>query len=414
MLYQTGVLLVLISCKGLSKVFEEALIYQDFQYCPALACTKNNSLNEVELWDCVANKVFEPIHDPRAGRYLEIDCGFTGWGNTIRGLISAVSLSVYLGRRLLIKYEPFMRSFYPPYKRMMEWDYGLRRKLQIRDLHSIGPDFITKFTFGEHARTKKNVQEWESDLQQADKVIQTYHDYTILQSGSCSPELSLILYGACTRKALPYYTKCFPKLLYNVAGIPFFYMLFKRPTALLVKNLSKIRQRLSLPQVNASMHGQPNPLSSGLLGLRTPGYYIFALHIRGIPKGFEPLSFDIHNDHDSRRTRRKILRNFWLYAEQNAKHARSLASCRQNQNLLIYVATDDISTYRPMATKLLSQYGRVVWGLEADEVGHMTAQWTAADVAKYEEAKMLLHEKNKKYMEENDYSALNASLEIGA
>lgn len=47
--------------------------------------------------------------------------------------------------------------------------------------------------------------------------------------------------------------------------------------------------------------------------------------------------------------RQIILEGFWIYAERFATSARRIAKCR-NETLLIYFATDDTLTLRPIGT----------------------------------------------------------------
>jgi hypothetical protein len=74
---------------------------------------------------------------------------------------------------------------------------------------------------------------------------------------------------------------------------------------------------LGLPQLADGAEERP-----GLWGLRTPGYYIFALHFRNVPLGFEPLSAEINERADQREFRKNILGAFWAAAEKNAVKAK--------------------------------------------------------------------------------------------
>ena len=90
-------------------------------------------------------------------------------------------------------------------------------------------------------------------------------------------------------------------------------------------------------------------------GLSTPGYYIFALHVRRVPIGFEPLAPEV-NTPEIRNPREKHLKDvFWVSAIKGAKKSAAIAKCRK-QKLLIYFASDDLSL-RAVATKMLQAYG---------------------------------------------------------
>ena len=110
----------------------------------------------------------------------------------------------------------------------------------------------------------------------------------------------------------------------------------------------------------------PNP---GACGLYIPGYYLVALHFRMIPLGFEPLSVML-NEGDSRwgTSRRSGTR-------RGNSQAKDIAACC-NEALLIYFASDYPQNLRPQAMEKLDGIGRVVFGNNADEVGHMSQQWT--------------------------------------
>ena len=143
-------------------------------------------------------------------------------------------------------------------------------------------------------------------------------------------------------------------------NIPFFYYLFRRPGPFIERALDKIRTRLALPPGDAHS------------GLRSEGFYILALHFRRIPVGFEPLALDLNSGRQLE-MRLTALRGFWEYAKKAARQAKALAACRK-QELIIYFASDDIEL-RPTAREMLSPIGRVVFGLQDDEVGHVSTQW---------------------------------------
>jgi hypothetical protein len=176
---------------------------------------------------------------------------------------------------------------------------------------------------------------------------------------------------------MPKFVKC-AKLMSSInymrdplLSVPIYYTLFRRPSKILVEKLNTIRGRLRLPRLKAGV--EP---AAGAWALRTPRYYILALHFRMVPLGFEPLSVEINADGNV--FRMNILGNFWEAAEKFAESAEQLAECR-GEKLLIYFATDSVKTLRPEAMRRLSGYGKVVFGLLEGEVGHVSPQWTVRD-----------------------------------
>jgi hypothetical protein len=158
----------------------------------------------------------------------------------------------------------------------------------------------------------------------------------------------------------------------SMLNMPIFYAVFKKPTQRMVSYLKEIREKLQLPLLEPGL--EPNP---GQWGLFTPGYYIFALHFRMIPLGFEPLSVML-NEANHLQQKLDDLMGFWETARKLAKQAKSIAECR-NESLLIYFATDDAANLRSEATEKLSSYGRVIFGPSVEEVGHMSPQWTETE-----------------------------------
>jgi hypothetical protein len=83
----------------------------------------------------------------------------------------------------------------------------------------------------------------------------------------------------------------------------------------------------------------------GLHGLRSPGYYILALHFRRIPLGFEPLSVML-NEKQHKEWRMNHLAGFWETGERFARKAAEIARCRnqvcgrQRSNMRAIIASD--------------------------------------------------------------------------
>ena len=88
-----------------------------------------------------------------------------------------------------------------------------------------------------------------------------------------------------------------------------------------------------------------------------------------MPGGFEPLGHAVPDKHKSK------FANFIGGAEKVAKKAAEIAECR-GLKLLIYFATDHARMARPRVERHLSQFGRVIFGLDIDEVGHTAPEWS--------------------------------------
>lgn len=156
-------------------------------------------------------------------------------------------------------------------------------------------------------------------------------------------------------------------------SIPAFHGIFKRPSPFTVKALAAIRARTSLPPPSPS---EPLP---GAWGLRSDTTYTLALHFRGMPLGFEPLAPKL-------KSRFSELESFWKTAAAAAAVAAAIASCR-GLELVIYFATDDVATLRPVASEKLAKFGRLVFGLDQAEVGHTMPSWAPNDLEEVRKAK---------------------------
>ena len=117
------------------------------------------------------------------------------------------------------------------------------------------------------------------------------------------------------------------------------------------------------------------------------------MHFRRIPLGFEPLSVET-NSESSMKWRLTVLNGFWKAAVTHATQAADIASCR-NQTLLIYFATDDASHLRADAMKHLSPIGRVVFGLDEKEVGHVSPQWSQQSIDAMQQKAIALYKEGK-------------------
>jgi hypothetical protein len=243
------------------------------------------------------------------------------------------------------------------------------------------------WNYEEHGRDAGKYAEWVNKAYAEDSFLDAYNN-KIMQPNICGMDGKIIESGRCLTAALPTYGKCAEQIHDNTLNMPVYYAVFNKPTKLMVKHLNEVRDRLSLPHLEPGL--EPN---AGAWGLYTPGYYLFALHFRMIPLGFEPLSVML-NEGDQLRRKLEDLKEFWKTAKRLAKQAKDLAACR-NETLLIYFASDDAENLRPVATKKLSKYGRVVFGLEEEDVGHMSPQWTSKSEREVDDKKAEVLEKKR-------------------
>jgi hypothetical protein len=356
-----------------------------FKTCPVKRCGVNQT-SEIASWECLGRHLFRPTDDPMSEMFVEHDCGGVGWGNSIRALYNAFAIAAVLDRRIIVRYSPgdnpMWKLWDPPYD-LDQWNYGvdvLREEQFNIPAHMRGKswDFGSRqykdmWDFEKYGRSPGRFGKWVKNLKKS-KELQTEYSQTVLNTAICGGEPEFFTDGACITKTFPLYEKCLKEqprmhLPDAVMLVPFFHSVFSKPSALMAHELSVIRNRLDLPQLDPGYEPVP-----GAWGLQTPGYYIFALHFRRVPLGFEPLSAELSKDNNLE-WRLSILKAFWKQAVTNAKQAKKIAKCR-NETLLIYFATDDIQHLRPEAKKYLGSYGRVVFGLADREVGHISAQWT--------------------------------------
>lgn len=347
-------------------------------YCPLQHCGADTSTTELEKWECLGRHLFSATG--ALDHFVEHDCGGVGWGNSIRGLYNAGAMAAVAGRRLIVTHAAFNRVFLPPNASMSSWDFDTSPSASDRNHFGLRFEMRQYFDFEVHGRSPGRFADWASGI--AANGRNTTYTKKILVAGVCGGEREMITTGGCMQHVMPKFLQCatnpladqFTYVQENMLGIPFFYTLFQRPDPeVMGVALRTIRTRLNLPQLEAGT--EPSP---GAWGLRTPGYYILALHFRRIPIGFEPLALEL-NEKRNLEYRMETLRGFWKFAEQAATKAKALAACRK-QELLIYFATDDVANLRPVAEEKLSAHGRVIFGLSEDEVGHMSPQWTQKDL----------------------------------
>jgi len=367
-------------------------------YCPVQHCTELE--NELERWDCIGRHLYntlEPGVDPLNGFYMQHDCHRVGWGNSVRGFFVTAFMALLTGRRLTLYHSQFNRMFSPPYDASAEWDYGLERRLAEQEAHAAKKRTPAELRYhlemhlsqrwdyspASHAERVQHWQHWTTaltDTELADtSKFKKYFTAPVMLSSMCGGSNLFVDKMDCLKWALPKFYDCLvapPQQPGKERGLPMsighsvpaFYFSFRRPGPLLIKNIQLVRLRLGLPQLQEGMESAP-----GQWGIRTPGVYLLALHFRSIPVGFEPLGVDMQRGKQGRR-RKELLHAFWVHAKKSAEHAKAIAACR-GEELMIYLATDDPYNLRSVAEEKLGHIGRVVFGLDIDDVGHMTPYW---------------------------------------
>ena len=275
------------------------------------------------------------------------DCSGVGWGNAMRGLYGAVSIATSLGRRLIVMYDTMHRMFLPPFGE--HWDLGLWAAGRESPLAPTSANGVYRFTITEtfdfeaHGRAPGRFQKWSHMLQNASTPLPTgttaaaagankgqgqgqgqqrarremsehetknlvawtrYEAQPLTNAGICGGEREMLTTGNCLPKVLKRFLKptCVNELPEFMLLVPHYYTLFRRPAPPLVKALRTIRRRLHLPVLADGLEPAP-----GAWGLHTPGYYIYALHFRRVPLGFEPLSAEINAGQRNREYRDEVV-----------------------------------------------------------------------------------------------------------
>ena len=332
-------------------------------------------------YDCISAKLFAPLEEgthPDDAFYVQHDCHRVGWGNSVRGFFVTASLAMMTGRRLSIYHPQFNRMFDKPGGG--DWDYGLEESMMGKDSEETQENIWYKFQDQyvhqwDYEAHRDIVKAWPDMLDEEDPRFTS----TVLGSGMCGGSLDYIQHMSCLQKLMPKYMDCLtnptgeylPNKGVSEANMPapWFHMSFSRPSSKMVEYLAMMRDRMLLPRLPDGTEPVP-----GQWGLRTPGTYLFALHYRNIPIGFEPVAIDMRQGFQDA-WKQSISDSFWEHAKKSAVKAASIAKCR-GEELLIYVATDDPYNLRARAEEELGDIGRVVFGLEEENVGHMFPGWS--------------------------------------
>lgn len=240
---------------------------KNFKTCPVKTlCGKNESLSEIEKWECLGKHLFRYTSDPLNEKYAEHDCGGVGWGNSIRGLYNAVSIASVLDRRLIIRFDAFNRLWMPP-NGLKSWNYGVDDGLMKAGLSYW--DIKETWDFEKYGRSPNRFQNWVKNLTRSSSVRQEYNKM-VMQAGICGAEREIFTTGNCLTKALPLFGSCALSTQRNympdqMLMVPFFHTVFSRPSSDLVKHLKTIRKRLDLPLLEPGLEPAP-----GAWGLYTP------------------------------------------------------------------------------------------------------------------------------------------------
>ena len=325
------------------------------EVCPVKACAQKKS-TELEKWECVSDFLFREPDSSR--RFVEQQCHGLGWGNSISSLSITVELAALLGARVIFTSERNLGRL-----------WRLPRDFQLDQSHT-----PRSWSYKVDEKHPEYYGRWIEKISTSDSEFDGFNN-TVLQPAICGKDIRVIQLAKCISEALPVFGQCVKDMkskyfeLDTIVNLPAFFAVFRTPTQLMAQYLREIRTRLSLPQLDANQ--EPSP---GAWGLYTPGFYLLAFHYRNIPLGFEPLSVMLNEGHYLE-SKAADLRAFWSKAAAYAQQAQGIARCR-SETLLIYFATDDAANLRPVAERVLGPFGRVLFGLDEGDVGHMRPQWS--------------------------------------
>ena len=302
-----------------------------------------------------------------------------GWGNCVNGLTTTLPFDVALGRRVIINIPYYNMCFLPP-DGSPEWP-ELPKKPSISLFKGINEYFAGINGPDRSQESKRRSGEWLHGLENGTMQFNDPAYFSFLNGPSEN------LLNQCLRAAFPGNESCINQRAFQLS----FSAIFSRPSPVLKDALTTIRSRLALPELSLGVESQP-----GAWGLRTPGYYILGLHFRSFPQGFEGFT----NNADVWRAG-KHFAPFMEASEIIAKHAKEIVECRGLQ-LLIYFATDHARALRSTVEQHLSQYGRVMFGLEEKEVGHVIPMFTKED-------KQILEKKKQACKKNEEHPGFNSS-----
>lgn len=287
----------------------------------------------------------------------------------MNGLTTTLPFAVALGRRVIVNIPYYNMCFLPP-DGSPEWP-ELPEKPSISLFKGINDYFAGMNGPGKSDASKGASADWLHGIENGTVQFNEPAYFSYLNGPSEN------LLNECLRAAFPGHDACLHERTFRLS----FSAIFSRPSSLLQDALLTVRKRLTLPELTHGVESHP-----GAWGLRTPGYYILALHFRSFPQGFEGFA----NNADVWRAG-KHFAPFMEASEIIAKRALEIAKCRRLE-LLVYFATDHARALRSTVERHLSRFGRVAFGLEEKEVGHVIPMFTKEDKQILEKKKLVCKE----------------------
>jgi len=242
---------------------------------------KDTSSN-IEQIQCVSSTVYRnvPVGTKSVDRGLIIYENSQGWGNCVNGLYTVFPFAAMLGRRVVINI-PYYRACFLPVDGSVSW--ALIPNQMEKDYDMLHKDI--EFALHGSGHTKpEGAKAWADRIRSGNLTYSAHNLHTYVNG----PQLQV---NSCLQEALPGNAACLEERARG-AVLP---AVVHRPSPQLCKALSSIRKRLKLPELPPG--SEPRP---GAFGLRSPGFYLLALHFRGYPQGFEGIGdnrqFELHNE----------------------------------------------------------------------------------------------------------------------
>jgi hypothetical protein len=328
--------------------------------CAASVC--GGKPTALERYLCVGETLFGSSRD---GLYLDHDMPkHIGFGNAIKSLYMTSGVALLTGRSVVTNHPKLRRMFDPPFGG--DW-VDMPSKATATFAEMTAPAFADF-----------------NDKVVADPAADSYRSHSAMTMTSMWTAPHFLTSNDCVRQSMPLFHK-YASLRHTAEGFldeqlmasPFFTALLSKPSDRMVRLLAQTRKRLALPALEPGLEHTP-----GVWGLRTPGQYLFALHVRHHPVGFESQSVFMTN-----RRPEGAMALFWAAAKERCAEAKAAAATR-GETMLVYFATDDPFNLRADAERELSSCGRVVFGLDEKDVGHMTTnKWSKRDQEQLDKAR---------------------------
>lgn len=264
--------LVLLAERTLASDVTGVQTYATAPHACELVTQCSHAKTALEKFECASRVVFR-LSDPDKRGYV-VHTNGQGWGNTVRSIATVLPYAVILGRPLILNVPYYKRAFLPP-DGSKEWP-SLPPYNFLPETLALFED-INKVMNGQTLEDVGRIfTDWAEAVRSGKIKYSAPHLSTMCNSGSnIGPTFRL---NDCLEAAMPDYHKCIFSIPYppqELLYIHSFVGLLWYPSPSLCANLAKIRARLDLPLPEGL---EPRP---GAWGLRTPGYYILALHFRG-------------------------------------------------------------------------------------------------------------------------------------